>query len=228
MPFALAIEMMHTFSLIHDDLPCMDDDDLRRGRPTSHKVFGEATALLAGDSLAIRSIEVALANPCVCASDARRAALALSRAAGSEGMIGGQMIDLRGEKQALDRATLEKLHNKKTGELIAVSVYLGCVAAGLADGDERTSTANEFARAIGLAFQIIDDVLDVTSDSTTLGKTVGKDSEHNKTTFMSFMTPDEALKFADAITESAIKRISAYQNTEMLVELAKYLLQRKN
>ncbi|MBR3963815.1 MAG: polyprenyl synthetase family protein [Clostridia bacterium] len=228
MPFALAIEMMHTFSLIHDDLPCMDDDDLRRGRPTSHKVFGEATALLAGDSLAIRSIEVALANPCVCASDARRAALALSRAAGSEGMIGGQMIDLRGEKQALDRATLEKLHNKKTGELIAVSVYLGCVAAGLADGDERTSTANEFARAIGLAFQIIDDVLDVTSDSTTLGKTVGKDSEHNKTTFMSFMMPDEALKFADAITESAIKRISAYQNTEMLVELAKYLLQRKN
>jgi geranylgeranyl diphosphate synthase type II len=143
-------------------------------------------------------------------------------------MIGGQIIDLRGEKQALDRATLEKLHNKKTGELIAVSVYLGCVAAGLADGDERVAAANEFARAIGLAFQIIDDVLDVTSDSATLGKTVGKDSEHNKTTFMSFMTPDEALKCADEITKSAIKRISAYPDTEMLVELAKYLLQRKN
>ena len=227
MPFALAIEMMHTFSLIHDDLPCMDDDDLRRGRPTSHKVFGEATALLAGDSLAIRSIEVALANPCVSSDDARRGALALSRAAGSEGMIGGQMIDLRGEKQALDRATLEKLHNKKTGELIAVSVYLGCVAAGLADGDERVAAANEFARAIGLAFQIIDDVLDVTSDSATLGKTVGKDSEHNKTTFMSFFSPDEARAYAEKLTEEAISRLDGIEGSERLAALALLLCKRE-
>ncbi len=228
MPFALAVEMMHTFSLIHDDLPCMDDDDLRRGRPTSHKVFGEATALLAGDSLAIRAIEVALANSDVSAENARRGALALARASGSEGMIGGQIIDLRGEKTALDRATLEKLHSKKTGELIAVSVYLGCVAAGLSDSDERLLSAVSFAKDIGLAFQIIDDVLDVTSDATTLGKTVGKDSEHNKTTFMSFMTPDEALNLANEITQGAVERISAYPNTELLAELALYLLGRKS
>lgn len=228
MPFALAVEMMHTFSLIHDDLPCMDDDDLRRGRPTSHKVFGEATALLAGDSLAIRAIEVALANSNVSAENARRGALALARASGSEGMIGGQIIDLRGEKTALDRTTLEKLHSKKTGELIAVSVYLGCVAAGLSDSDERLLSAVSFAKDIGLAFQIIDDVLDVTSDATTLGKTVGKDSEHNKTTFMSFMTPDEALNLANEITQGAVERISAYPNTELLAELALYLLGRKS
>ena len=228
MPFALAVEMMHTFSLIHDDLPCMDDDDLRRGRPTSHKVFGEATALLAGDSLAIRAIEVALANSNVSAENARRGALALARASGSEGMIGGQIIDLRGEKTTLDRATLEKLHGKKTGELIAVSVYLGCVAAGLSDSDERLLSAVSFAKDIGLAFQIIDDVLDVTSDATTLGKTVGKDSEHNKTTFMSFMTPDEALNLANEITQGAVERISAYPNTELLAELALYLLGRKS
>jgi geranylgeranyl diphosphate synthase type II len=224
--FALAVEMMHTFSLIHDDLPCMDDDDLRRGRATSHKVFGEATALLAGDSLAIRSIEVALSNKYVAPAVAAKAATLLARAAGSEGMIGGQIIDMRGEIEQLDFDLLIKLHSKKTGALIKASVALGCYAAGLSDTDLEFVVAQLYAERIGLAFQIVDDILDTTSSDEILGKSIGSDADNNKTTFLTYMTIEEAREYAIRLTEEAKAAISEYNGSETLCELADYLIVR--
>ncbi|MCQ2353562.1 MAG: polyprenyl synthetase family protein [Clostridia bacterium] len=228
LPFAAAVEMMHTFSLIHDDLPCMDDDDLRRGRPTSHKKFGEATALLAGDSLALRAVETAMSNPYVSKETALAGGLALARAAGSEGMIGGQIIDMRGETEILDFETLLKLHNKKTGAMIRVSANLGCLAAGLTSNDPEYAAAEEYADGIGLAFQIIDDILDAESDSATLGKSVGSDAENNKTTFLSFMSAEDARAYARKLTEEAADAISPFTGCENLILFADYLIERKN
>ena len=228
LPFAEAVEMMHTFSLIHDDLPCMDDDDLRRGRPTSHKMFGEATALLAGDSLSLRAVETAMCNPYVPSETALRAAIELSRAAGSEGMIGGQILDMLGETQRLDYDTLITLHRKKTGAMIRVSALLGCLAAGLDANDERTLAAMDYASDIGLAFQIIDDILDVTATAEELGKSVGGDAAHDKTTYMSFMTVEEARTLAASLTAHAVSRLSPYGTCGILCDLAEYLLERKN
>lgn len=227
LPFAAAVEMMHTFSLIHDDLPCMDDDDLRRGKPTSHKMFGEATALLAGDSLSIRALETAMSNPYVTNETALAGAVALARAAGSEGMIGGQIIDMRGEKERLDFETLLKLHNKKTGALIRVSAYLGCLAAGKPNGDPAYEAAKKYADGIGLTFQIIDDILDAESDAETLGKNVGSDAEHNKTTFLTHMTRKDAMVYAEKLTEDAADALAKYPECQRLSELARYLLVRK-
>lgn len=224
--FAVAVEMMHTFSLIHDDLPCMDDDDLRRGKPTSHKVFGEATALLAGDSLAIRALMTLANNQKVPKSAALDAVRVLSEAVCSEGMIGGQIIDMRGERETLDFDTLLKLHSKKTGALIIASAKLGCLAAGLSLDDERTKKAALYAEKIGLAFQIIDDILDVTADTETLGKSVGSDSESNKTTFLRFMSIEEARNYAARLTAEAQFAISDVQDAGVLCELAQYLLVR--
>ncbi len=224
--FALAVEMMHTFSLIHDDLPCMDDDDLRRGMPTSHKVFGEATALLAGDSLAIRSIEVALSNKHVAPTVAAKAALTLAKATGSEGMIGGQIIDMRGESEQLDFDTLLKLHAKKTGALIGASVSLGCLAAGLDEGDAEFVAARIYAERIGLAFQIVDDILDRISSGEVLGKSIGSDAENNKTTFLTFMSIEDAKEYASRLTEEAKEAIKNFGDSGILLELADYLLVR--
>lgn len=224
--FACAIEMMHTFSLIHDDLPCMDDDDLRRGRPTSHKTFGEATALLAGDSLSIRAFEaIALSG----ASDAQktRAVLALSSAAGCDGMIGGQLTDMRGESEEFDFQTLLKLHSLKTGALIRCAAKLGCIAADLADDSAEMRASLEYAAKIGLVFQIIDDILDTTSTPEELGKSTGGDAEHNKNTFLSFMSAEEAFSYAQKLTDEAKTAVSGFGNSETLVSLADMLLYRK-
>ena len=225
--FAVAIEMMHTFSLIHDDLPCMDNDDMRRGKPTSHKVFGEATALLAGDSLVIRSLMTAANNPQVSRNISLRAVNLICNAVSSEGMIGGQIIDMRGEREELDFETLLKLHRKKTGEVIIVSAMLGCLAAGVDSDDARFSAAVRYAEKIGLTFQIIDDILDVIADPAVLGKNVGSDVSENKTTFMSFMSVDEARQYAAKLTTEAKEALACLEHADLLYALADYLLVRE-
>lgn len=225
--FALAVEMIHTFSLIHDDLPCMDDDDLRRGKPTSHKVFGEATALLAGDSLSVRAFQMIANNKNIDSDFRIKAVSVLAEAVASEGMIGGQIIDMRGEKESLDFETLLKLHSKKTGALIIASAKLGCLAAGVDDTDPRYKAAEEYASAIGLAFQIIDDILDATADASVLGKNTGVDATRNKTTFLSFMSIEDASDYASKLTDAAKKQLFVFNESNTLSDLADYLLVRK-
>ena len=225
--FAVAIEMMHTFSLIHDDLPCMDNDDMRRGKPTSHKVFGEATALLAGDSLVIRSLMTAANNPQVSRNISLRAVNLICNAVSSEGMIGGQIIDMRGEREELDFKTLLKLHRKKTGEVIIVSAMLGCLAAGVDSDDAKFNAAVRYAEKIGLTFQIIDDILDVIADPAVLGKNVGSDASENKTTFMSFMSVGEARQYAAKLTTEAKEELACFEHADLLYALADYLLVRE-
>ena len=227
LPFACAIEMIHTYSLIHDDLPCMDDDDMRRGKPTCHKVFGEATATLAGDGLLTDAFAVCAMNPYVSGDCAATAVALLSGAAGSFGMVKGQMTDLYGEENYLTEQELVELHMGKTGAMICASVQLGALAAGLAPSDERTERLTAFAQRIGLAFQIIDDILDATSSEETLGKSVGSDKDKNKTTFLSFFTVDQAKRQAEDMTSSAIEQINDIERSEGLISLALYLCDRE-
>ena len=196
-PVACALELVHTYSLIHDDLPCMDDDDLRRGKPTCHKAFDEATALLAGDGLLTRAFGVLASNTAVSDRAVRDAVAALSEAAGAFGMIGGQVIDLAGEQKKPSLELLLKLHAHKTGALIAVSAELGCLAAGLMRDDPLTKSAITYAKGIGLAFQIIDDILDVTADAETLGKSVGSDEKSQKTTFLTYFDIEGARAYPE-------------------------------
>ncbi|MBE6539091.1 MAG: polyprenyl synthetase family protein [Ruminococcaceae bacterium] len=228
LPFAAAIEMIHTFSLIHDDLPCMDDDDLRRGKPTNHKVYGEATALLAGDALALKAFGVVAENPYVSPDIALRAVRALSFASAERGMVGGQIMDMQGEKTALPIEKLKKLQSLKTGALIEVSARLGAMAAGVSDDDRRMLNALEYAKGIGLAFQIKDDILDVTGDEALLGKPIGSDAENSKSTFLRFMSIEEAEKYAKELTEKAKESISGYEGRENLLALADFLLERNS
>ncbi len=227
LPFACAVEMIHTYSLIHDDLPCMDDDDMRRGRPTNHKVYGEALATLAGDGLLTDAFSVCAMNPYVSGDCAGAAVALLSGAAGSFGMVKGQVSDLYGEMNRLSEEELVELHMGKTGAMICASVQLGCLAAGLAPNDERVERLTVYARNIGLAFQIIDDILDVTSSTEVLGKSVGSDKDRNKTTFMSFFTVEEARRYAEALTAEAAESIDGIEGSEALVSLALLLCDRK-
>ena len=226
LPYACALEMIHTFSLIHDDLPCMDDDDLRRGKPTNHKVFGEATALLAGDALIFSAIEFALENSAVTAENRERAVRELVLAAGADGMCEGQMLDLAGEGKKLSFAELLSLHAHKTGALLRVAAKLGAIAAG-AD-EEAVRAADTYGAGIGLAFQIIDDILDRYGSAEELGKPTGSDAKNEKTTFLSFMDAEEAKQYAASVTEEACKAIRGYAGSDTLCELAEYLLLRKN
>ncbi|WP_419190191.1 polyprenyl synthetase family protein [Saltatorellus ferox] len=177
---AIAIECVHTYSLVHDDLPCMDDDDLRRGRPTVHKVYGEAAAVLAGDALLTLAFETLAAG--MPAPAAARATLALARAAGPAGMVGGQALDLAGEGQDLAADRIRVIHELKTARLIAAAAELGAIAAGGTEAQARLAAG--YGRAIGLTFQAVDDVLDVTGDAATLGKTPGKDQDARKGTLV--------------------------------------------
>ncbi len=222
-PLAAAVEMIHTFSLIHDDLPCMDNDDMRRGRPTNHKVYGEAVALLAGDALALDAFSVITENTAI-PPDARVAAVTLlSHAAGSAGMCRGQTIDMYGESHALSEEELLTLHRNKTGALIRVAAQLGVVAAGCALDSPEMTAAVAYAEAIGLAFQVVDDVLDVTATAEQLGKSVGGDATHHKNTFLSFYTVDEAKAYARRLTNEAIMAIAPYEGADRLTGLARYL-----
>ncbi len=227
LPFALGIEMVHTYSLIHDDLPCMDDDDIRRGKPSSHKVFGEANALLAGDSLLTFAFETVLSASDISGDARARAGRELAKAAGCSGMIAGQVMDLANEtkKASLDEIiAAEKL---KTGAMIRASGMLGCLAAG-AD-EEKIIAADKYCENIGLAFQIVDDILDVISDVETLGKPIGSDSANGKSTFVSHLGLEESASFAERLTAQAKAALDIFGSEgEFLAELADRLLSRKN
>lgn len=222
-PFAAAVEMIHTASLIHDDMPCMDNDDLRRGRPTNHKVFGETVALLAGDAMAQDAFGVAADNPHVPFETRAIAVVLLSRAAGSHGMERGQIIDMYGESHPLTEAELLTLHANKTGALIRVSAQLGVLAAGYGMDSPEMQAAVAYAEGIGLAFQVVDDILDATSTAEVLGKSVGSDAEHHKNTFLSFYTVEEAKAYAHRLTDEAVAAIAGFEDAERLTELAHYL-----
>ena len=227
-PFACAVEMIHAYSLIHDDLPCMDNDDYRRGKLTNHKVYGEAMAVLAGDALLTKAFSVCASNKCVSSDITVEAIKLLSEAAGDSGMVGGQVLDIEAEsKLDKDLDMLKRIHSLKTGAMIKVSAMLGALAAGVSVNSKEMSDVIEYASKIGVAFQIVDDVLDVIGDSNLLGKNVGSDKNNDKLTYMSFYTPESALELATSLTDEAIKVISKYNNSEALVELAKYLLGRK-
>ncbi len=227
---ACAVELIHAYSLVHDDLPAMDDDDLRRGRPTTHKAFDEASAILAGDGLQSLAFEVladARRNP----HDAElRLAMidCLARAAGPAGMVGGQAIDLGSVGHSLDQAALETMHRYKTGALIEASVRLGALAS---DGaDERTLRAlHAYAQAIGLAFQVQDDILDVESDTATLGKTQGKDEANHKPTYPALLGLDAAKAYALELRDQALHALRPFDEAaEPLRELARYIVERRN
>ena len=227
MPLACAVEMIHTYSLIHDDLPCMDDDDMRRGKPSNHKVFGYANALLAGDALLTGAFRVIAEAEKLDGDTKARAISLLSRAAGDGGMIGGQVMDLAAETQSIDFDTLTRLHAHKTGAMIRASVALGCMAAGYDTDSEEYTCLVEYAEKIGLAFQVLDDVLDATATEEQMGKSVRSDAE-KKTTFLSFYNVDEAKRYAGRLTADAISRISHIEGSETLTDLACYLLDRQN
>lgn len=226
-PFACAVEMIHTYSLIHDDLPCMDDDDLRRGKPTNHKVFGETIALLAGDSLLTGAFEVAASNTKAGADVSAIAVAYLASCAGRYGMIGGQVMDIEGEKRKLTLDELLKLHSLKTGALISAASVMGALAAGVRLDDKAMKDVITYAENIGLAFQIVDDILDCTGDEATLGKRVGADAEHQKNTFMSFYSLEEAQFYADRLTQEAINAVRNYPGSDALCALAEWLAKRK-
>ena len=221
-----ALEMLHTYSLIHDDLPALDNDDLRRGRPTCHKAFGEATAILAGDALQTLAYEV-LAR-LRCAAEARVAIIAeIAHATGTiGGMIGGQVMDLEAEHTRADPQTLEYIHRSKTGALLTASVVSGGLYAGA--GETQIAGLRSFGENIGLAFQIVDDVLDVTQTSEQLGKTAGKDSATEKATYPALFGIDESLKKADALVAQADAALDPFgDRAASLRELAKFLVERK-
>jgi len=224
LPLACAIEMIHTYSLIHDDLPCMDNDDLRRGKPTSHKAFGEATAILAGDGLLTDAFLLAASNPR--AEVVQRAVRVLSQAAGSMGMVGGQVMDLEGETRRLSLDELLQLHAQKTGALICAAVQLGAIAAGEAEDSPAWKALTTYANRIGLAFQVVDDVLDVTADAALLGKSKGKDKAVNKTTFLTYYTVEEAQAYADRLTDEAVSAVASIDHEGYLQALAEYLAKR--
>lgn len=229
LPFACALEMIHTYSLIHDDLPCMDDDDLRRGKPTNHKVYGEALAVLAGDGLLNLAFETA-SDPAntekISAEVQLRAIRALSRASGMQGMIGGQVLDMRAEETQISLDELKTLQELKTGCLIGVAAQLGCLIGGASE--EQTNAALEYARCIGLAFQIQDDILDVEGDEEALGKPIGSDAENGKSTYPSLLGLERCHTLVDELSEQAVEALAPFADAGMLPELARSLAKRKS
>jgi geranylgeranyl diphosphate synthase type II len=221
-----ALEMLHTYSLIHDDLPALDNDDLRRGRPTCHVVFGEATAILAGDALQTQSYEVL--SRLQCPPEARvRIIEEIAHGTGTiDGMIGGQVVDLEAEHSKPDLPTLEYIHRAKTAALITASLVSGGIYAG-GEADE-IKCLRSFGQQVGLAFQIVDDVLDVTQTSEQLGKTAGKDTAAEKTTYPALFGIDESVKKADALVASAFVQLDPFgERAATLKEIARYLVERK-
>lgn len=225
--FSAAVEMLHCYSLIHDDLPCMDNDDMRRGKPSCHKAFGEATALLAGDVLLTEAFET-IAGAAASADARIRASAALSRGAGSTGMVWGQELDLKYEALAATEDQLRQIHHGKTGALINAAVQMGAAAA-LADADT-CAVLERYAYDLGLVFQIVDDVLDVTATAEELGKPIGSDAENGKTTFVTLYGVEGAMELARQINQNACDALqqSFGDRAEFLVTLAQSLLHRRS
>ena len=224
-PVACALEFVHTYSLIHDDLPALDNDDYRRGRPTNHRVFGEAMAILAGDALLTLAFSALLRAP-VPPGRLVRLVDELASASGCLGMVGGQVADMLGEGRSLDADELNFIHSHKTGALLRAAVRMGAIAAGAPDGALFALT--EYAKRVGLAFQIVDDILDVTGSQAQLGKSPGADAAHGKSTYPALFGVEASVREVERLTEEAIEHIAAGQIAEprILVELARYLTQR--
>ncbi|MDT6960217.1 polyprenyl synthetase family protein [Cupriavidus sp. SZY C1] len=224
---ACAVEMIHAYSLVHDDMPCMDDDDLRRGRPTVHKAYDEATALLVGDALQTQAFMVLAQTPALGAEARLKLVAELATASGSVGMCGGQAIDLQNVGQSMTRDALEGMHRMKTGALLRASVRMGALcgsidAAGLAALDR-------YAAAVGLAFQVVDDILDVTADTATLGKTAGKDAANDKPTYVSLLGLDAARELAAQLRTDAHEALAGFgARAGRLAELADLIVLRSN
>ena len=230
-PYACAVEMIHTFSLVHDDLPCMDNDDYRRGRLTSHKVYGEGIAVLAGDALANKAYEIMLQDCLAHPKDGKiEAAHVICHATGDKGMIGGQTVDIESEHQKIPYELLKKMHSMKTGALIKAPIMAACFISQ-ATCDEKY-IFEQYADAIGLAFQIKDDILDVTSDMETMGKTVGKDVTEEKSTYVSLFGLKKAEEILNTTTDQAFQSLESIKakgyNVEFLEILTEYLLRRIN
>lgn len=225
LPMALAMEMIHTYSLIHDDLPAMDNDDLRRGKPTNHRVFGEANAILAGDALLNEAFTVLLSNFAVKSSEGARAALMISKAAGREGMILGQVYDLENEKKKADLSELISCHNRKTGELIAASLTGPAIYYGASI--EETQKIHTFGINLGLAFQIQDDILDKTSSKEVLGKSTGKDEKSGKSTYVELFGIEKSREMAKEVTAQCLEMLrSIDRDTKELSDVTELLMKR--
>ena len=217
LPFACAVEMVHTYSLIHDDLPAMDNDDLRRGRPTNHKVYGEAAAILAGDGLLTAAFGQ-LAGAGLPPERIAEAVACLAAAAGPEGMVGGQALDMAGEGRGLTTAELRQLQSLKTGALISAAAQLGCIAAGGAP--EQREKLARYAQALGQAFQIRDDVLDVTSTPEKLGKPIGSDRSNEKSTFVTALGLEGCQAEIARLTREAVDALEGFEHPEFHIWLA--------
>lgn len=213
LPYACAIEMIHSSSLIHDDMPCMDNDDFRRGKPSTHKAFGESLALLAGDSLMVKAFETAIRNPHLTIESNAKVIDILSASTGDSGMLGGQTMDISAANHKLDLESLMRLHSMKTGKLISASAKLGCIAADIGEADERYCSSVKYAESVGLAFQIIDDVLDY------------REGKSELNSFLAHMSEDEAISMANKLTIEGIGAIKPYDDGT-LEELATYLITR--
>ncbi len=223
---AVAVELFHTYSLVHDDLPCMDNDDLRRGRPTVHKAFDEASALLVGDALQTMAFQL-IAQSALNDAQKVQVITSLSTAGGMAGMAGGQAIDLASVGKKLKQNELEQMHRLKTGALLRTAVQIGAIAISL--NEQEKKSLDVFASALGLAFQVVDDVLDASSDSQTLGKTAGKDAAANKPTFVSLMGLGGARDFADKLHQEALDSLSIWgDNADLLRAIASKVVNREN
>jgi geranylgeranyl diphosphate synthase type II len=227
LPYACAVEMIHCYSLIHDDLPCMDDDDLRRGKPSCHKQFDEATALLAGDGLLTKAFEVMSSSALAQAQPARAvsAIRTLSGYAGADGMIGGQMIDLSSEGKQIEAAVLHQMHLLKTSALISAACKIGAICAGA--GEKDLLCAQTYGENLGLAFQIVDDILDVVGTEAELGKKIGSDAENQKVTYVTLYGMEQAQQMAQEYTDRALQAISEYPEAEELKAMTLKLLSRR-
>jgi geranylgeranyl diphosphate synthase type II len=226
MPLACAVECIHTYSLVHDDLPAMDNDDFRRGKPTNHKVFGEGIAILAGDALLTHAFEIAAACPGTRRYRCCDFILELTRAAGSRELIAGQVADLEGEGKALSRAELKYIHERKTSALLCCCVRLGGMSANCSSAQLKALTA--FGYNVGLAFQVIDDILDVTQTTEQLGKTAGKDAKALKATYPAIVGLEKSRAIAAQLTRRSFDAIETFPgDPRLLAALADYLLRRE-
>jgi len=223
---AVSLELFHTYSLVHDDLPCMDNDDLRRGRPTVHKAFDEASALLVGDALQTMAFQL-IAQSALNDSQKVQVITSLSTAGGMAGMAGGQAIDLASVGKQLTQNELELMHRLKTGALLRTAVQIGAIAINL--NEQEKKSLDKFASALGLAFQVVDDVLDASSDSRTLGKTAGKDAAANKPTFVSLMGLDGAREFTRKLHQEALDSLGIWgDNADLLRAIASKVVSRES